>query len=76
MEEPHIGHIIKEVLQQQGRTITWLGKQLGCSRQNIYKILYRPWIYTDMLLKISDLLDYNFFRCFSDYQDNKKQRNN
>ena len=44
--------------------ITWLGKQLGCSRQNIYKILNRPWIYTDMLLKISDLLDYDFFKCF------------
>ncbi|MBR4391746.1 MAG: XRE family transcriptional regulator [Bacteroidales bacterium] len=71
MEEPHIGHIIKEVLRQQGRTITWLGKQLGCSRQNIYKILNRSWIYTDMLLKISNLLDYDFFKCFSDYRDQK-----
>lgn len=73
MEEPHIGHIIKQVLQTQGRTITWLGKQLGCSRQNIYKILNRPWIYTDMLLKISDLLDYDFFNCFSEYRNSKKQ---
>ncbi len=73
MEEPHIGHIIKQVLQLQGRTITWLGKQLGYSRQNIYKILNRPWIYTDMLLKISDLLDYDFFKCFSEYRNSKKQ---
>lgn len=72
MVEPHIGHIIKQVLQEQGRTITWLGKQLGCSRQNIYKILNRPWIYTDMLLKISDLLDYDFFRCFSEYHKQRK----
>ena len=71
-EEPHIGNIIREVLHQQGRSITWLGKQLGCSRQNIYKILRRNWIYTDMLLKISDLLDYDFFRCFSEYRDSKK----
>jgi len=34
-EEPHIGNLIREVLHQQGRSITWLGKQLGCSRQNI-----------------------------------------
>ena len=71
-EEPHIGNIIREVLQLQGRSITWLGKQLGCSRQNIYKILRRKWIYTDMLLKISDLLDYDFFRCFSEYRNRPK----
>ena len=73
MEEPHIGHIITQLLELQGRTITWLGKLLGYSRQNIYKILNRPWIYTDMLLKISDLLDYDFFNCFSEYRNSKKQ---
>ena len=72
-EEPHIGNIIREVLKQQGRSITWLGKQLGCSRQNIYKILRRNWIYTDMLLKISDLLDYDFFKCFSEYHYQRKK---
>ena len=71
-EELHIGNLIREVLQQQGRSITWLGKQLGCSRQNIYKILRRNWIYTDMLLKISDLLDYDFFKCFSEYRESRK----
>ena len=64
--EPHIGHLIKEELRNQGRTITWLAKQLDCSRQNAYKILNRPWIYTDLLLKISSILDYDFFKCFSD----------
>lgn len=72
MEELHIGNLIKEVLQRQGRSITWLGKQLGCSRQNIYKILSRSWIYTDMLLKISDLLDYDFFKSYSDWRRQQK----
>ena len=75
-EEPHIGNLIREELHQQGRSITWLGKQLGCSRQNIYKILRRNWIYTDMLLEISDLLDYDFFKCFSEYQNQKKRAEN
>lgn len=75
-EEPHIGNLIREVLKQQGRSITWLGKQLGCSRQNIYKILRRNWIYTDMLLKISDLLDYDFFKCFSEFREQKKKTEN
>ena len=71
-EEPHIGKLIKAELVEQGRSITWLAKQLGCSRQNAYKILNRKWIYTDLLLKICDILDYDFFKCFSDYRNSRK----
>ena len=71
-EEPHIGKLIKAELTRQGRSITWLATQLGYSRQNAYKIFSRKWIYTDLLLKISDLLDYDFFKCYSDYRNNRK----
>lgn len=73
-EEPHIGKLIKAELVRQGRSITWLATQLGYSRQYMYKLFRRKWIYTDLLLKISDLLDYDFFRCFSEYRNVKKQR--
>ena len=71
IEEPHIGKLIKEELAQQGRSITWLAKQLGCSRQNAYKIFNRKWIYTDLLLKICDILDYDFFKCFSEWREQR-----
>ena len=73
-EEPHIGKLIKAELARQGRSITWLAAQLGYSRQYVYKLFRRKWIYTDLLLKISDLLDYDFFRCYSDYRNVKKQQ--
>ena len=73
-EEPHIGKIIKAALVEQGRSITWLAKQLGCSRQNTYKILNRKWIYTDLLLKICDILDYDFFKCFSEWREKRKPK--
>jgi hypothetical protein len=72
-EEPHIGKLIKAELARQGRSITWLAAQLNYSRQYMYKLFRRKWIYTDLLLKISDLLDYDFFKCFSDYKNSKKQ---
>ena len=72
--EPHIGHLIKEELHNQGRTITWLAKQLECSRQNAYKILNRNWIYTDLLLKISIILDHDFFKYFSEYKNTLKSK--
>lgn len=71
-EEPHIGKLIKEELAaRQGRSITWLAAQLGYSRQYVYKLFRRKWIYTDLLLKISDLLDYDFFRCFSEWREQR-----
>jgi len=72
-EEPHIGKNIKAELAQQGRSITWLAKQLGCSRQNTYKLLNRKWIYTDLLLKICDILDYDFFKCFSEWREQRNK---
>lgn len=74
-EEPHIGNLIKEELDRQGRNITWLAAQLGYSRQNAYKIFSRKWIYTDLLLKISDILDYDFFKCYSDCLRERKKTN-
>lgn len=65
--ELHIGHLIKSELRKQGRSITWLAAQLGYSRQNMYKLFERQWIYTDLLLKICDVMDYDFFKACSDY---------
>ena len=69
---PHIGHLIKEELAQQGRSILWLARQVGCTRQNMYYLLSRSFVYTDMLLKISDALDRDFFECYSDYRKTTK----
>ena len=72
-EEPHIGNLIKAELARQGRSITWLAQQLNYSRQYVYKLFRRPWIYTDLLLKISDLLDYDFFKCFSEWREQREK---
>ena len=72
-EEPHIGKLIKAELARQGRSITWLAAQLGCTRQNAYKIFRRKWIYTDLLLKICDILDYDFFKCFSTWREQRNK---
>lgn len=69
----HIGQCIKNELTRQGRSITWLAEQVGYTRENIYKIIRRDWIYTDLLFKISDALDYDFFKTCSDWRNAKKR---
>ena len=71
-EAPHIGHLIKEELKRQGRTTTWLASQLNYSRQHMYYLLGHSFIYSDLLLKISEIMDCDFFACYSEYLANRK----
>ena len=71
-DEPHIGKLIREELKRQGRSVSWLARNLNCSRQNVYRIFEQQWIYTDVLLRICDLLGYDFFRVYSEYWKGRK----
>ena len=72
----HLGQIVKAELTRQGRSITWLAQQVGCSRENLYKVFRHKWIYTDLLFQISEALDYDFFKLCSDYYQAKKLERN
>ena len=61
-----IGERIKQELKKQGKTSVWLAKQLGCHRTNIYKVYGRPTIDTGMLFHISQLLNFDFFKLYTD----------
>lgn len=75
-EAIHIGNIIKDELRLQGRTITWLSTQVSSTRENLYKMFRRPWIYTDLLLEISKALNYDFFKLYSEQYETFKNEEN
>ncbi len=62
----NIGQNIKEKLQQQERTVSWMAKKLGCNRTVIYRILQKNSIDTALLTQISKILNYNFFEALSE----------
>lgn len=57
----HIGHLIEHVLHEQGRSVTWFADQLCCTRPNVYKIFGKESIDTCLLLRICQILNYDFF---------------
>lgn len=61
----HIGHDIQREVEKQGRSTVWLSRELGCHRTNLYKIYDRASIDTNTLLRISKILDHDFFRQYS-----------
>ena len=68
----HIGKLIKEQVEIQGRTVVWLAERLSCSRTNIYKIFEKSSIDTSLLMRISIVLRYNFFKAYIDELDSKE----
>ena len=61
----HVGRLIEEELHRQGLSVTWFAEQLCCARTNVYKIFGKSSIDTELLLRISYILRYDFFQCYS-----------
>lgn len=57
----HLGEAIKEELDKQERSVTWFAKQLSCDRSNIYRIFQKESVDTNLLARISVILQYDFF---------------
>ena len=72
----HIGNKIFEEVKRQGKTTVWLAKELSCDRTNVYRIYEKSSIDLSLLMRISNILKFNFFELLSEEYDNtlnKKQ---
>ncbi len=74
----HIGNLIREKLanEPKSHTVTWFAKCLNCHRVNVYDIFTRRTIDTELLWRISTILNYNFFQEIADDFDNISQNPN
>ena len=62
----NIGQTIREELEHQERTISWLARKLNCNRAAVYRLMEKNSIDTHQLMLISGILHRNFFRELSD----------
>lgn len=56
-----IGELIKEELERQERSVSWLARKLSCDRSNVYRIFQKQSIDTFILRRISLILNHDFF---------------
>ena len=62
----HIGTRIRKQLNERNQTVVWLARQLACSRTNVYKIFDKSNLDTALLMRISIILNYDFFKLYSE----------
>ena len=60
----HIGKEIEKRVQELNLSITELGEKINTVRSNIYDIYDRKTIDTGLLLKISEVLQFDFFKFY------------
>ncbi|REC76495.1 transposase [Chryseobacterium elymi] len=63
----HIGSMIKEKVTKSDIEIHRICKFLNCSEEDIIKMYESPGIGTELLLRWSKLLQYDFFRLYSQH---------
>ena len=61
----HIGELIKQTLKQRRKSVVWFAGELSCSRTNVYKIFSKQSIDSYDLLRISKILNFDFFEVYS-----------
>jgi transcriptional regulator with XRE-family HTH domain len=59
-----IGQKIKEVFDKRQMKLTDFADELGTVRQNVYRIFKKRHLDTGLLLKISQVLNHNFFQYY------------
>lgn len=62
----HIGTLIQEELRRQKRSVSWFARKLFCDRTNVYDIFQRKSIDTELLLRISLILEHEIFRYYTE----------
>ncbi|MBE6304962.1 MAG: XRE family transcriptional regulator [Bacteroidales bacterium] len=63
----HIGDLIREELMRKPKnySVTWFAHQLNCDRRNVYSIFHRKNVDVELLMRISEILDHDFFKDLS-----------
>lgn len=61
----HMGQLIQDQLKKDQRSVSWLAKQIPCTRNHVYKLFKRDSLDGDLLLRISIVMHFNFFQYYT-----------
>ena len=71
----HIGHLIRVQLKADNRSVSWLAREIHCTRNHVYKIFNKSSLDAELILKISIAMQFNFFQYYTaEFLENIKTR--
>lgn len=71
----HVGRLIESIVRNQGRSPSWVARQLHMVRVNVYDIFQRESVDSGLLRRLSLILDVDLFKLLSeDLQQTKAEK--
>ncbi|MGG5207420.1 transposase [Chryseobacterium sp. MIQD13] len=67
LKEIYIGQLIRQRVSECDISVTRISKFLKCREEEVEKIYEKESVDVDLLLKLSKLLEYDFFRLYSQH---------
>ena len=64
-ENIHIGHLIQAQLKADKRSVGWLSREIGCTRNHVYKIFNKASLDSDLIFRIAKAMNFNFFQYYT-----------
>ena len=64
-ENIHIGQLIRAQLKADKRSVGWLSREIGCTRNHVYKIFNKSSLDSDLIFRISKAMNFNFFQYYT-----------
>lgn len=61
-----LGQLIECKLHEQERSVTWFAQKLCCTRCNVYRLFQKDTLDVSLLMRISRILDCDFFRFYTE----------
>ncbi|MBQ9093722.1 MAG: XRE family transcriptional regulator [Prevotella sp.] len=71
----HIGKILQQKLKDDGKSVVWLARELGCHRTNVYNLFEKYSIDTLQLERICAIMHYNFFDLYREEVERRIKEN-
>jgi hypothetical protein len=66
-EHIHIGNIICRKLEENGQKKNWLAEKISYDSSSLCKMLKSSSLHADMILRISEAMNHDFFSYYSSY---------
>ncbi|MCQ2292914.1 MAG: helix-turn-helix domain-containing protein [Bacteroidaceae bacterium] len=70
----HIGKEILEQVHASGMTVAGFAERLGYTRTSVYKLMQKSTIDTGTLVRVSRILNYDFFALYSSIISNEEKK--
>ena len=68
-----LGERIRSVMHERSISVSELASRLCCSRENAHRILRRSNMDYQLIIRISDILEHNFFSDLADFYESRRE---